>query len=133
MTGTQVSLKRRSETSRATEQPAFVRNFLFQSGNASARGSAGMPRAAGDGHEGTCGQFLAAGVERSEDAGSCVQPSQRNGQVQYNTVSMYLVMWQQTPRPWWGIQPPRVPFPLRPCSETAGTESLASSHRWVLK
>lgn len=32
-----------------------------------------------------------------------------------------------------GTEPPRAPFPLRACSETAGTESLASSRRRVLK
>lgn len=42
-------------------------------------------------------------------------------------------MWQQTPQPRRGIQPPRMPFPLRPCSETAGTESLASSHQPGIK
>lgn len=36
-----------SRTLRAAEQPAFVRNFLFRSGNASARSSAGIPGAVG--------------------------------------------------------------------------------------
>lgn len=47
MSGTQVSLEQRRGTLRATEKPAFVRNFLFRSGNVSARGSAGMPGVAG--------------------------------------------------------------------------------------
>lgn len=47
MIGIQVSLERRHGTLRATEQPPFVRNFLFRSGNVSAHGSAGMPGAMG--------------------------------------------------------------------------------------
>lgn len=74
------------------EQPAFVRNFLFQSGNASARGSAGML-----GAEGT-GQPLAAGAEGGEDPDSHGHPSRGNGQVPNGAVSTYLAMWQQPPR-----------------------------------
>lgn len=75
-----------SRTLRAAEQPAFVRNFLFRSGNVSARGSGGMPGAVETAAKALAGSRGDSSLpERSAVRTEGAMPTPPEGMVKYKT------------------------------------------------